>query len=391
MPRVFSWSWRVIILAMWAATALGVSINMTSPDPLPAGGTVVVVWARDNGVVTPNPSQFGLYVFADADNSDTVVVSQIVNAGSQPSGTVTMVMPPETSPGLYDIYAFQGADRNTPPALWGWDFTLDAAAQSASTTAPGATVTSNSVSQTSSGDPPSSTGLSQHVSASQQSGSQTPSTSTAISNSGSQTLSGNPQTLSGASQSIPAPTKPSASNSSPSNTNSATSAGAATGGSSSAAIVLTTKHAIPTGAMAGIVVGLLLTLVGIALLLLFLRRRRQRVLHRFSAPETNHQIDPSTPLPVITPFTSPPTMTQAAVPIREKDTGIGSFNSELAVSASGSSSASGGSSQLPPGTISEREHRERVERLEREVQLLRQQQQQQNVNFNEPPPEYNTL
>ncbi|KAJ7261229.1 hypothetical protein C8J57DRAFT_1337417 [Mycena rebaudengoi] len=346
MPRAFSWRCRVIILAMWAATAVGLSLNMTSPDPLPAGGTVTVVWARDNGVVTPNPSQFGLYVFPDAPG-DNLVISQVVNAGSQPSGTVTMAIPPGTSPGSYDIYAFQGPDTNIPPAMWGWGFNLAAAVQS---------------------------------------GSQTHGSSTATSNSGSQTLSGVSHifclpefsyrfmlfTLSR-----------SASKSSPSDTNPATSTGAATGGSSS----------ISTGAIAGIVVGLLLALVGIALLLLFLRWRRQQARRRFSAPETNHRISLSTPLPIITPFTSPPppAMTRVAVPIREKDTVIGSFNSNAAVSPTTTPSASGSSSQLPPGTISEREHRERVEGLEREVHLLRQA-QQQNTNFSdEPPPEYNTL
>ncbi|KAF7341485.1 hypothetical protein MVEN_01885900 [Mycena venus] len=377
MPRAFSWRCRVIILAMWAATAVGISLNMTSSDPLPAGGTVVVAWARDNGTITPNPSQFGLYIYPDAGNN--LVVSQIVNAGSQPSGTVTMVIPPGTSPGSYDIYAFQGPDTNIPPAMWGWGFNLAAAVQSASATSPASTaVTPSGGSPTSSDDPQSLSGVSH--------------SSTTTANPGSQTLSGNPQSLSGASQSSAAPTKSSASNSSPSDTNPATSEGAATGGPSSAAIVLTTKHAISAGAIAGIVVGLLLALVGIALLLLFLRRRRQQARRRFSAPETNHRISLSTPLPIITPFTSPPpaTMTQVTIPIREKDAVIGSFSSKAAVSPTTTLSASGSSSRLSPGTISEREHRERVEMLEREVQLLRQ--QQQNTNFSdEPPPEYNTL
>ncbi|KAJ7678790.1 hypothetical protein B0H17DRAFT_1235139 [Mycena rosella] len=364
MPRAFSWRCRVIILAMWAATAVGISLNMTSSDPLPAGGTVKVAWARDNGAITPNPSQFGLYIYPDA--GDNLVVSQIVNAGSQPSGTVAMVIPPETSPG------------NIPPAMWGWGFNLAAAVQSA--TRPASTaVTPSSGSPTPSDDPQTLSGLS-HSSAT-------------ASNRGSQTLSDNPQSLSGASQSSTAPTKSSASNSSPSNTNPATSAGAAIGGPSSTAIVLTTKHAITTGAIAGIVVGLLLALFGIALLLLFLRRRRQQARRRFSAPETNHPISLSTPLPIITPFTRPPAsrMTEVAVPIREKGAVIGSFSSKAAVSPTTTSSASGSSSQLPPGTISEREHRERVERLEREVQLLRQQQQQNTNLSDEPPPEYNTL
>ncbi|KAJ7307641.1 hypothetical protein DFH08DRAFT_900772 [Mycena albidolilacea] len=377
MPQAFSWRCRVIILAMWAATAVGISLNMTSPDPLPAGGTVIVAWARDNGTITPNPSQFGLYIYPDA--GDNLVVSQIVNAGSQPSGTVTMVIPPETSPDSYDIYAFQGPDTNIPPAMWGWGFNLAAAVQSASVTRPASTaVTASSSSPTPSDDPQTLSDLSH--------------SSTTTSNRGSQTLSDNPQSLSGASQSSTAPTKSSASNSSPSNTNPATSAGATTGGPSSTAIVLTTKHAVPTGAIAGIVVGLFLVLVGVALLLLFLRRRRQQARRRFSAPETNHRISLSTPLPIITPFTSPPsTMTEVAAPIREKDAVIGAFSSKAAVSPTTTSSASGSSSQLSPAMISEREHRERVERLEREVQLLRQQQQQSTNFSDEPPPEYNTL
>ncbi|KAJ6537978.1 hypothetical protein B0H19DRAFT_1181436 [Mycena capillaripes] len=352
MPRAFSWRCRVIILAMWAASAVGINFTMTSSDPLPAGGTVTVAWARDDGVITPNPSQFGLYVYPDAGNN--LVVSHVVNAGSQPSGIVTLAIPPGTPPTSYDIYAFQGPDMNIPPAMWGWGFNLAAAVPSA--TGPGSTaVNSNSGS------------------------------STSTSNSGSQTSSG-------ASQSITTPTQSSASNSSPSGTNPVTTAGEASGAPSSAAGVLTTKHAMPTGAIAGIVIGLLLALVGIALLLLFLRRRRQQARRRFSAPETNHRTSLPTTLPIITPFTSAPpsTMTQVAVPIREKDTVIGSFTS-AAVSPTTTSSASGSSSRLPPGTIWEREHRERVEGLEREVQLLRQA-QQQNTNFSdEPPPEYNTL
>ncbi|KAJ7807912.1 hypothetical protein B0H14DRAFT_2871664 [Mycena olivaceomarginata] len=285
MPRAFSWRCRVmhvdsIILAMWAATAVGISLNMTSPDPLPAGGTVIVAWARDNGTITPNPSQFGLYIYPDA--GDNLVVSQIVNAGSQPSGTVTMVIPPETSPDSYDIYAFQGPDTNIPPAMWGWGFSLAATVQSASATRPASTaVTPSSSSPTPSDDPQTLSDLSHR--------SQTHSSSATTSNRGSQTLSDNPQSLSGASH----------------NTNPDTSAGAATGGPSSTAI-----SPYPFG------------------------KRTQLSVH--SAQKLL-------------------------------------------------------SSQLSPGMISEREHRERVERLEREVQLLRQQQQQNTTFSDEPPPEYNTL
>lgn len=100
---------------MWAATAVGISLNMTSADPLPAGGTVIVAWARDNGTITPNPSQFGLYIYPDA--GDNLVVSQIVNAGSQPSGTVTLVVPPETSPGFVDTILFNAFPAETQQLL----------------------------------------------------------------------------------------------------------------------------------------------------------------------------------------------------------------------------------------------------------------------------------
>lgn len=83
-------------MAMWAAGVAGLSINMTSPPTLPAGGTAVFVWAQDN--VTANPSQFSLYIVPEGPK-ENVIDAQLVNAGIQLSGTVTMVVPPDTSLG----------------------------------------------------------------------------------------------------------------------------------------------------------------------------------------------------------------------------------------------------------------------------------------------------
>lgn len=92
---------RARIWAMWVASAAGLFVNMTSSDPLPAGGTAVFVWSQDN--VTVNPSQFTLYIVPASGSDEHVVGAQLVNAGSQLSGTVTMVVPPETSLGFVYI------------------------------------------------------------------------------------------------------------------------------------------------------------------------------------------------------------------------------------------------------------------------------------------------
>ncbi|KAJ7489695.1 hypothetical protein B0H11DRAFT_2012090 [Mycena galericulata] len=319
--------WLTIV--MGAASAMGLSINMTSPDPLPAGGTVVIVWAQDN--LTPNPSQFSLYIVPEGPQ-ENVIDAQLVNAGSQLSGTVQMVVPPETSPGVYTGLAYTGTDSpttSTSPALWGGEFNIIAAVQS------GGTSSSSS--------------------------------------------SPSPGTLSG-SQSTTTPPQ--------SDSTQPTSTAALNGTGAPATVPMAPRHALSVGVIVGIVLGLIFALTGIGLLLLYLRRRRQRA-RRYSTPGINHPLPPSPPFPVITPFTpSPPPMTQVVPSTKENGAPIGS-------SKSGSSptvdSPSGSSLHPRSTTTSEREaqHQEALARLEREVQMLR---QQQNFNYgDEPPPEYNTF
>ncbi|KAJ7300914.1 hypothetical protein DFH08DRAFT_907647 [Mycena albidolilacea] len=362
MPRILSW----IIWAMWVANAAGLFVNMTSSDPLPAGGTAVFVWSQDNATV--NPSQFTLYIVPASGSDEHVVGAQLVNAGSQLSGTVTMVVPPETSLGVYDALAYIGTDSptvGTGPALWGNEFKIAAAVQSggsspssgAGASNAGISSASNAAGLSSAGGPSgtlssapsrsaSATGLSASTSA-------LGSTSTAVNGTG-------------------------ASSTSP------------TGGPSA---VPQPKHGLPVGAIVGIVLGLILALLGIGLLFLYLRWRRRRArVHGGPAP-----LSPSSPslsFPAVTPFpASPPAPSMAQVqvarPIMEKDTVVGSYMSTVSPtteSASGSSSGSGGSS------ASSAAHAEALARLEREVQMLRAQQQLQSPTFSEePPPGYNTL
>lgn len=85
-------------MAMWAAAAprrvVGISMNMTSSHTLSPGGTVVVVWAQDS--LTDNPSQFTVLLSREGGAANNIA-TQVVNAGSQPSGKVTMVVPPDTA------------------------------------------------------------------------------------------------------------------------------------------------------------------------------------------------------------------------------------------------------------------------------------------------------
>ncbi|KAJ7465821.1 hypothetical protein B0H11DRAFT_2049426 [Mycena galericulata] len=324
MPRPSPW----LTIVMGAASAMGLSINMTSPDPLPAGGTVVIVWAQDN--LTPNPSQFSLYIVPEGPQ-ENVIDAQLVNAGSQLSGTVQMVVPPETSPGVYTGLAYTGTDSpttSTSPALWGGEFNIIAAVQS------GGTSSSSS--------------------------------------------SPSPGTLSG-SQSTTTPPQSFSSSASPTDSSQPTSTAALNGTGAPATVPMAPQHALSVGA---IVLGLIFALAGIGLLLLYLRRRRQRA-RRYSTPGINHPLPASPPLPVITPFKpSPPPMTQVVPSSKENGAPMGS-----------SKSGSSPTVDSPSGstTTSEREaqHQEALARLEREVQMLR---QQQNFNYgDEPPPEYNTF
>jgi len=82
------------------------------------------------------------------------------------------------------------------------------------------------------------------------------------------------------------------------------------------------------------------------------------------------------------------TQTEVMLPIREKDTVIGSFRSTTTTSPAATGESVSGSS------VADREHQEASARLEREFRLLRaQQQQSQNlVAFDDvPPPQYDTL
>ncbi|KAJ7214668.1 hypothetical protein B0H12DRAFT_1242130 [Mycena haematopus] len=369
MPLASLW----IILATWAAGAAGLSINMTSPPTLPAGGTAVFVWAQDN--ITPNPSQFSLYIVPEGPE-ENVIDAQLVNAGTQLSGTVTMVVPPDTSLGVYQTLAYTGTDSptvGTGPALWGDEINLVAA------------VNASSASQSSTG---------------------TSSSAPQPSNTGSQSSTS-------ASPSLTAPlTQPS--NSSGTNVSSISSGAASSGtgyagGSGASTGTVTTKSGIAKGAIVGIVLALIFALLGIGLLLFYLRRKRQRARRRFSGSGMNNHLDPSVPLPLVTPFTHTPlttTMTQTTqlmLPIREKDAVIGSFKSTTITSptvsaepTSGSSNAGSRSgSSSGSRSVADREHQEVLARLEREVQLLRAQQQQQSQNLvafdDVPPPQYDTL
>ncbi|KAJ6472923.1 hypothetical protein C8R47DRAFT_1324572, partial [Mycena vitilis] len=247
MPRPSLW--LALMTVMWAASAWGLSLNMTSPSPLPAGGTVVIVWAQDT--LSPNPTQFSVYIVPEGPQ-ENVIDEQLVNAGTQFSGTVTMVIPPETSLGVYDALAYTGTDTpttSTSPALWGNEFNIVAAVQgSGSSSASGGPSTSPSQSSTASPIPSSSSSNSPV--------------------SGQQPTS----TASPSGTAVPVSSAPS-------------------------------KHALTVGAVVGIVLGLFLALAGLGLLVLYLRRRQQR--RRYSVPMT---IDPrplSPPLPVITPFMPP--------------------------------------------------------------------------------------
>jgi len=380
MPRPSSW----LAIAIWAASAVGLSINMTSPDPLPAGGTFVIVWAQDNATI--NPSQFSLYIVPEGPQ-ENVVDAQLVNAGSQLSGTVTMVVPPETSPGVYQALAYTGTaspTTSTSPALWGWEFSIVAAVQSG-----GGGGVSGGSSSSSGGSSSSSPQQGTSIGASQSA----PGQPTKLSSSNSSpTSNSSPGTSNGSSQSATTPPKPSSSSSSPTDSSQPASTAALNGTGAQTTVpaaIPSPKHALSVGAMVGIVLGLIFALAGIGLLLVYLRRRRQRV-RRYSAPGTNYPLPPS--LPVITPFTpSPPPMTQVVTSIREKDVPIGSSNSGSSPTVD---SPSGSSSRPRSTTTSELQHREAqhqeaLARLAREVQMLR---QQQNSNYgDEPPPEYNTL
>ncbi|KAJ6468939.1 hypothetical protein C8R45DRAFT_1017884 [Mycena sanguinolenta] len=133
----------------------------------------------------------------------------------------------------------------------------------------------------------------------------------------------------------------------------------------------------------------MLALVAIGGLLLYLRRRRQKAHRRFSGTDTSHPLDPSLPVSVITPFTSA-TTTMLQIPISEKDVIVSSSKlSPLSASDSASASRSSSGLQLP----SDSEQQQAIERLEREVQILRAQQQLQQAQNplafdNTPPPSY---
>ncbi|KAF7375851.1 hypothetical protein MSAN_00475200 [Mycena sanguinolenta] len=350
IARGMSWvSLWIFVATLWAAGAAGLSINMTSAHNLPAGGTAVFVWAQDN--LTANPDQFTLYIVPEGPE-ENVVDEQLVNAGVQLSGTVTMVVPPNTPTGVYQTLAYTGTDGptvGTGPALWGDEIELVAAASS------GGSSQSSTGSLSSAASQPSSTALQTSTSAS--------------------TLPTSPL-----SQSL----------------GSSASSGVGGGGASSTnspnpgQTTSSSKHELATGAIVGIVLALILALLAIGVLLFYLRRRRQRARRRFSGIDTNHPLDPSLPVPVVTPFTSPTTTLQ--IPIREKDAGLGSSKpSPLSASDSASASGSSANSRLP----SDSEQQQAIERLEREVQTLRAQQQlqaQSPVLFdNVPPPLYETL
>jgi len=87
------------------------------------------------------------------------------------------------------------------------------------------------------------------------------------------------------------------------------------------------------------------------------------------------------------------TQTEVMLPIREKDTVIGSFRSTTTTSPAATAESVSGSS-AGSRSVADREHQEAPARLEHEVHLLwAQQQQSQNlVAFDDvPPPQYDTL
>jgi len=337
-------------MVMCVASAAGLSLNMTSAQPLPAGGTVVIVWAQDN--LTANPSQFSLYIVPEGPE-ENVIDEQLVNAGAQLSGTVTMVVPPETSLGVYDALAYTGTDSptvGTGPALWANEFDIVAAVSSSGVSQPN----SNSASQTSTSASHTSTSASQ----------------------------------------------PSTSVQSPSFSSSATKAAVAPSASSvtspPAEVGTPAKHGVATGAIAGIVVALILSVLAIGLLFFYLRRRRQTARRRFSGPQTNFPLDPSPAFAVVTPFSSSPSAPPMAQvvpnpgPIREKDPIL--MGSSTIMSPTATQSASGSSSGSRSATTPSAEHQEALARLEREVQLLRAQQSQNPTTYDDvPPPQYDSL
>ncbi|KAJ6484937.1 hypothetical protein C8R45DRAFT_293323 [Mycena sanguinolenta] len=382
MPWVSPW----IIMAMWVTGTAGLSVNLTSSHTIPAGGTVTVVWAPDD--VTVNPSQFSLYVSREG-GADETVATQVVDAST--SGTATMVVPPATSPGVFQVLGYTGTNGptvGTGPALWGDEIIVVAAVSSVSgSQSQSSTGTTSSSSSASGSQSQSSTGTTSSPA------SQPSNTSPQSSNTASQTSNTASQTSTGASTSSTA----SVSQSSPSATSTASGVGGG-GGTDNSRIPGQTasKHGIATGAIVGIVLALIFALLWIGVFVFYLRRKRQRARHRFSGTGTNYPLDPSVPVAIVTPFTSSPPMTttktmmtQTPV-IREKDTILGSFPSSTASRtefASGSSSSS--------RSASDHEHQEalaRAARLEHEVQILRAQQQQNLIAFDDaPPPEYETL
>ncbi|KAJ7736492.1 hypothetical protein B0H16DRAFT_1573958 [Mycena metata] len=287
MPCASLW----IIMAMWAAGAAGLSINMTSPSTLPAGGTAVFEWAQDN--LTANPSQFSLYIVPEGPE-ENVIDAQLVNAGTQLSGTVTMVVPPDTSLGVYQTLAYTGTDSPTVgpgPALWGDEINLVAAVSGSSV--------DGSQSQ-------SSTGTSSPASQPSNAASQLSNTAGSQSSTGASPSSTAPlnQPSSSGGTNVSSMTRSSGSASSA--TGVAGGNGASTDSSGIVPATVSPKHDIAKGAIVGIVIALIFALVGIGFLLFYLRRRRQRARRRFSGTGTNHPLDLSVPLPIVTPFTNPP-------------------------------------------------------------------------------------
>ncbi|KAJ7763706.1 hypothetical protein B0H16DRAFT_1527073 [Mycena metata] len=276
MPCASLW----IIMVMWAAGAAGHSINMTSPSTLPAGGTAVFEWAQDN--LTANPSQFSLYIVPEGPE-ENVIDAQLVNAGTQLSGTVTMVVPPDTSLGVYQTLAYTGTDSPTVgpgPALWGDEINLVAAVSGSSV--------DGSQSQ-------SSTGTSSPASQPSNAASQLSNTAGSQSSTGASPSGGtNVSSMTRSSGSASSATGVAGGN------------GASTDSSGIVPATVSPKHDIAKGAIVGIVIALIFALVGIGFLLFYLRRRRQRARRRFSGTGTNHPLDLSVPLPIVTPFTNPP-------------------------------------------------------------------------------------
>ncbi|KAJ6488735.1 hypothetical protein C8R45DRAFT_1213426 [Mycena sanguinolenta] len=149
IARGMSWVSLWILMAIWATGAAGLSINMTSAHTLPTGGTTV----------------FG--------PEENVVDEQLVNAGVQLSGTVTMVVPRNTPTGVYQTLAYTGTDGptlGTGPALWGDEIELIAASSasglSQSSTGSFSSIASqpsDTASQTSNAEPQTSTSVSGSV------------------------------------------------------------------------------------------------------------------------------------------------------------------------------------------------------------------------------------